>query len=60
MQNIREKRRMGLKVQTISEEYFTKVYAVLSGLDINDAVKIPLTSQKLNLILSVSVSLNPV
>lgn len=50
---------MGLKVHMISEEYFTKVYAALSGLDINDAVKIPLTSQKLNLILGVSVSLNP-
>lgn len=49
---------MGLKVYTISEEYFTKAYAVLSGLDINDAVKIPLTCQNLNLILSVFVSLN--
>lgn len=50
---------MGLKVHMISEEYFTKVYAALSGLDINDSVKIPLTSQKLNLSLGVSVSLNP-
>lgn len=50
---------MGIKVHTISVEYFTKVYPVLSGRGINDAVNIPLPSQKFNLILSMFVSLNP-
>lgn len=41
MQNTREKCRTDLKVHTISEEYFIKASAVLSRLDMNDAVKIP-------------------